>query len=247
MPVSRVLGVDFTSIGLNDLLGNVMSGPAGSLQTILTCNVDHLRLLQCNADFRRAYLKAWVVTVDGAPISAYAKWKGLPCPVRLPGADLFEEILKRLKPGQHRPLFVTSSVEVSHRLIARLVALGFCEGDVASASPAFGFEASQQASTELVHAIGRHRPTHVFFGLGAPKSEVWLEQHREELPSAYAFCFGAGLEFAAGLKRRAPAFMRDLGLEWAWRVMSEPNRLAVRYVKGASFLLRLLVGRRHHD
>jgi len=81
----------------------------------------------------------------------------------------------------------------------------------------------------LAEAIREHGTTHLFFGLGAPKSEVWIHENRHLLGDTYALAVGASLDFYVGLRKRAPIWMRNYGLEWSWRVMMEPRRLFKRY------------------
>ena len=62
----------------------------------------------------------------------------------------------------------------------------------------------------MARQIADHGTTHLMMGVGSPKSEVWVHQHRHSLGDLYAFGFGAGLDFLAGTQRRAPVFMRRI-------------------------------------
>jgi N-acetylglucosaminyldiphosphoundecaprenol N-acetyl-beta-D-mannosaminyltransferase len=77
-------------------------------------------------------------------------------------------------------------------------------------------------------------------GLGAPKQELWVHQHRDKLAAKVALCVGATIDFLAGEKSRAPRWMQRVGLEWFYRVASEPKRLAARYARDAWIFPRLL-------
>lgn len=246
METSRIFGVAFSNISSSKLIGETLAGNPSSLRYVVTCNVDHLRLLQDNQPFRAAYEAAWAVTIDGAPIAAFARLKKISAPDRMTGADLTVEIMDALDPQRHRPFFVPSSEEVGKLLTASLIARGFRPEDVSYASPAFGFERDAAGTSELIARIHAHRPTHVFMGVGAPKSEIWLHEHAAELPGCYAFCFGAGLDFAAGVKRRAPVVLQKIGMEWLWRAASEPRRLARRYLTNILFLGKLVLNERRH-
>jgi N-acetylglucosaminyldiphosphoundecaprenol N-acetyl-beta-D-mannosaminyltransferase len=149
-------------------------------------------------------------------------------PERVTGADLTPALLERL-PHRSRPFFVVGHAETAERLRQKLAERGFAKEAVGTACPAFGFENNPQASAALAKTIRDHRATHVLFGLGAPKSEVWIDEHRNELGDVYALAIGASLDFYVGLRRRAPAWMQRCGMEWAWRVGSEPVRLFQRY------------------
>jgi N-acetylglucosaminyldiphosphoundecaprenol N-acetyl-beta-D-mannosaminyltransferase len=77
-------------------------------------------------------------------------------------------------------------------------------------------------------------------GLGAPKQELWVHQHRGELRAKVALCVGATIDFLAGERNRAPLWMRHAGLEWLYRVLGEPRRLAARYARDAIIFPRLV-------
>jgi N-acetylglucosaminyldiphosphoundecaprenol N-acetyl-beta-D-mannosaminyltransferase len=69
--------------------------------------------------------------------------------------------------------------------------------------------------------------------LGAPKQELWVHAHANCLQAKVALCLGATIDFLAGEKRRAPRWMRRVGLEWLHRLGTEPRRLSKRYVRDA--------------
>jgi len=207
-----------------------VSAPVGQGAALLvTMNLDHVVQLRTNAAFRAAYDRAWVVTIDGAPVFKYAKLRGLTTPERCPGSDLLVKLVDRLRPGVHRPYFIVSRDETGERLVALLVARGFEAGAVGFASPAFGFEKDPVQSEALCKQIREHGTTHLIVGVGAPKSEIWVDQYRGELGDLYACGFGSGADFLVDVAKRAPKLFRRMGIEWLWRVGSDPRRLWRRY------------------
>jgi N-acetylglucosaminyldiphosphoundecaprenol N-acetyl-beta-D-mannosaminyltransferase len=202
--------------------------PGEGARLLATANVDHISNLVRNARFRAAYQHAWVATADGMPVYLYARLRKGGVPGRVTGADLTSVLLDRL-PAWGRPFFVVGSAETAKRLRSKLTTGGIRDDAIGIACPPFGFENDPAASTALAKAIRDHRTTHVLFGLGAPKSEIWIHEHRRCLGDVYALAIGASLDFYVGLRRRAPVWMQRGGLEWAWRVGSEPVRLFRRY------------------
>ena len=227
-----VFGVSLSPLTRAELVRAVMA-PApvgGGAQLIATLNLDHVVRLQSDAAFRGAYARAWAATADGAPVFLYARLRGGAPPERAPGADLLADLAQAWAPGRHRPFFVCSRAEVGRGMTARLAERGFARGTVGWAVPAFGFEADVAGSAALVGAIRAHRATHLVMGVGAPKSEVWVDRRRAELGDLWAFGFGSAADFLTGAARRAPPAWREAGLEWAWRLASDPRRLARRYL-----------------
>jgi N-acetylglucosaminyldiphosphoundecaprenol N-acetyl-beta-D-mannosaminyltransferase len=157
---------------------------------------------------------------------------------------LFAVLFERLRPGLDRPFFVPSSKAIGDRLAQDLVARGFEPTAVAYNSPPHGFELDLDRGDRMVAEIQAHETTHLFMGVGAPKSERWVAQHLQVLPPAHIFCVGAALDFTAGAKTRAPAWLGQFGLEWLHRLLSEPSRLLPRYAADAAVLAKVLAGRK---
>jgi N-acetylglucosaminyldiphosphoundecaprenol N-acetyl-beta-D-mannosaminyltransferase len=234
----NLLGFDFTTWNEDVMLAALMApAPRGEgLQLLVTANVDHIVRLTKDAEFRDAYRTAWKAVVDGMPVLLYARLRGAPIPGRVTGSDLFPKMLRRLSPDRHRLLFVCADEETAIRLNERVRELGFT--DHLSITAPMGFETNEAFGTWLTTLARKQQTTHLFLGLGAPKSEKWMSQHRHELPDCYGLAFGAALQFFAGTKKRAPWLVSKIGLEFLWRAASEPKRLAKRYfISSWPFLL----------
>ena len=181
---SAIFGLEFSPMTRAELASKVTKEavPAGAgPRSIYTANLDHIVQLRRNPKLRRAYHKAWAVTADGMPVFLYAKIRGLCLRTRVTGADLFGDILASLKPNTHRCFFVASSSETAQLLVNWLLAHGFDRTSIDYDVPPRGFENDAAYSADLAMRIGAHAATHLFFGVGAPKSEIWIDEHRETL------------------------------------------------------------------
>ena len=101
----------------------------------------------------------------------------------------------------------------------------------------------------MVERINAARPDIIWVGLSTPKQERWMAAHVGRLQVPVLVGVGAAFDFHAGVKRRAPRWMQRTGLEWTHRLISEPRRLAGRYLTQAAWLARLLITdgfRRNH-
>ena len=247
---SAIFGLEFSPMTRAELASKVTKEavPAGAgPRSIYTANLDHIVQLRRNPKLRRAYHKAWAVTADGMPVFLYAKIRGLCLRTRVTGADLFGDILASLKPGTHRCFFVASSSETAQLLVNWLLAHGFDRTSIDYDVPPRGFENDAAYSADLAMRIGAHAATHLFFGVGAPKSEIWIDEHRETLGDCYILCAGAGLDFFVGTKKRAPRTFQRMGFEWLWRFSSEPQRLFRRYfIDSWAFIAAIGEDIRHH-
>lgn len=239
-PTARLFGLDFFVGQRAALVDALVGAPTDAMRLVVTCNLDHLYLLENDAEFDRAYRGAWVATVDSRPMRVAAKLLYGIEPPLITGSDLFPELLDRLDPAQHRAFFVCSEQIVADRLVTHMAARGFGADAIGTAVPPFGFERDETLTATLVEAITRVAPTHLFMGVGAPKSEKWVLRHRDALPPAYVFGLGASLDFVAGVKQRAPVWVQRMGMEWAHRMVQEPGRLVGRYARdGVAFTRRV--------
>jgi N-acetylglucosaminyldiphosphoundecaprenol N-acetyl-beta-D-mannosaminyltransferase len=91
------------------------------------------------------------------------------------------------------------------------------------------FEAlSPEEDQAIVKEINESDVKMLFVGLGCPKQEIWMAEHRDRV-KAVMIGVGAAFDFHAGLKRQAPKWMQKIGLEWLFRLFTEPRRLWKRY------------------
>jgi N-acetylglucosaminyldiphosphoundecaprenol N-acetyl-beta-D-mannosaminyltransferase len=96
--------------------------------------------------------------------------------------------------------------------------------------PPYGFDQDEPENRRAVEAVRSAEPDILFVGLGSPKQELWIARHMEELAIPVSIGVGISFSFTAGQVRRAPKWMRRVGLEWLHRLFSEPRRLWKRYL-----------------
>jgi N-acetylglucosaminyldiphosphoundecaprenol N-acetyl-beta-D-mannosaminyltransferase len=202
-------------------------GEGGS---ILTVNVDILRSLSRNTELAALAEESEIVVADGMPLVWAASLAGYTVPERVTGASLVSTLAEAAA-GSSRSVFLVGGEpgvpEAAGRaLVERFPGLRIAGTD----SPPFGFEKDPQQLAALVDRIAAARPDLVLVGLGFPKQERLIARLRPLLPGAWMLGCGAGIPFAAGQFRRAPAFLQRIGAEWLHRLLLEPRRLARRYL-----------------
>jgi N-acetylglucosaminyldiphosphoundecaprenol N-acetyl-beta-D-mannosaminyltransferase len=199
---------------------------------VATLNLDHLVKLRCNSRFRAAYAMHDFVTADGFPIVWAGRIAGLAV-VRTTGSDLVEP-LAALAAQRGWGVALIGSTEpgisaASARLSAAYPGLRIClERSPAPEFDCFGPEADRLA--ESVRDFGARL---CFVALGAPKQEVFSARLKAVAPSVACFSIGAGIDFISGHQTRAPKIIRQMCMEWAWRLISNPRRMLVRYLNCA--------------
>ena len=214
----------------------VESGAGGS---IFTPNVDHIVLAEDDPDFREAYAQASVVLVDGMPVLWASRLLGDPLPEKVSGADLVEPLLRRAAARGWRTYLLGGEPGAAREAMERLAARG-------PVPPVVGIDDGRVALEDtpeqraVVARVAAARPQLLLVATGAPKQERWILRNRAALGPVVAAGIGAGLDFLAGQKRRAPAWMSRVGLEWAYRLSQEPGRLWRRYLLNDPRFLAIL-------
>lgn len=231
MSSRRIFGLNISPLTASQIADKVVDvpTPGGRLGLIVTPNIQHVALLHGNPAFRQAYDHAAEIVCDGFPVHYYAKLRGAPSPGRVTGCDIAMDIMhRRTFPARHRFFFVVDNEAAAAAIRAWAEERGLA-GQTQTAVPDFGFETDAARSDALVDAIRAHDTTILFMGLGAPKSEVFVEAHRDRLPACWALCVGQAVKMALGLTPTPPGLVKALNLEWAWRMALEPRRMIGRY------------------
>lgn len=148
---------------------------------------------------------------------------------RVCGADLMEEVFLQSTEAASNKHFLLGGSQQTLDILKERLSKKFPQAEIADIySPPFGQwpEDEFERISGKITASGAH---HVWVGLGCPKQETWIAQHKEDLPPACYYGVGAAFAFHAGQVDRAPAFFRNNGLEWFYRLCKEPKRLWKRY------------------
>ena len=178
---------------------------------------------------RRIHNSAGLVTTDGMSLVWLCKLKGNQPVERVYGPDLMLELCGRSAHRGYRHFFYGASPEVLERLVGRLQTRFPGLLVVGTFSPPFRpLTAAEDA--DVVARIREARPDVVWVGLSTPKQERWMADYVERLAGPVLIGVGAAFDFHAGVKRQAPRWMQRNGLEWLFRLLSEPRRLAGRYL-----------------
>lgn len=214
---------------------------AGRGGHIVTPNVDICRIAAADASLMELVCAAELVVADGMPLVWAARVLGTPLPERVTGADLLWG-LSELAARRGWPVYLLGGPpgapqQAADRLTGRYPALRVCGAH----APPYGFDTTRAGRDLVRRKLIAARPRLVFVGLGFPRQDRLIAGLRDGLPGAWFLGCGAAIAFAAGRVPRAPEWMRRAGLEWAFRLGSEPGRLARRYlVDDLPFAARLL-------
>jgi len=204
---------------------------SGAPAMVVTPNSDHIVKLESDAAFRAAYDHADVVVADGMPLVWASKLLREPLKERVTGADLMPRLCGEAASHGLKVFILGGRDGVPQRAALRLQT-AYPELKVAgSYSPPFGFETNRAQDNAIVQMITDSDADLVFVGLGAPKQELWIDQHLASFRKGVFLGIGAAVDFCAGNVSRAPHWMQTTGLEWMYRWSQDPSRLTTRYLK----------------
>jgi N-acetylglucosaminyldiphosphoundecaprenol N-acetyl-beta-D-mannosaminyltransferase len=243
-PKVYMFGVHLDPISLVDAVdmirGWVREG--GLCRYVVTPNVDHVVKLQNNPDLLAAYQDASLVLADGHPVVWAARLLGRRLPERVPGSDLVPALFDAEKNEQKLRVFLLGAgpgvaSRAATQIHRRWPGVEVC----GTYSPPLGFEKDEAECEHILQMVSKAHPLVLIVGLGAPKQETWVHRYRERIDAPAALCVGATIDFLAGEKARAPLWMRRARLEWVHRMLSEPRRLAGRYLRCAWIFPQLVI------
>ena len=235
----RVLGVPLAVASLNaDGDAVIASTLAGASAYVCAVNVHSTMEASRDAELMHALQCADLNVPDGVPIVWGMRALGAPEQTRVFGPTLMWEVCRRAAESDI-PIALYGSTDETLAALQVTLAQAFPGLRIADAiSPAFR-PLTDEEDAVMVARLNASGARIVFVGLGAPKQEKWMAQHRGRV-QAVMLGVGAAFDYHAGNIRRAPVWMQHAGLEWLYRLIQEPRRLWRRYLfNNPAFLIRL--------
>lgn len=238
----RILDVDIDNVTELEVLNQLDRG------IVFTPNVDHLLLLEKDAEFLKVYETADYKLCDSKILYYVSRFLGTPIKEKISGSDFFPSFCNYHKDNQAITVFLLGAKEGVARQAQENLNTKLGRKIVVGAhSPSFGFEKNEQECQEIIEEINSSGATVLAIGVGAPKQEKWIYKYKDQLPNIKIFlAIGATIDFEAGNKKRAPKWVTEIGLEWLHRLLSEPKRLWKRYLIGGPIFCWLILKQKLH-
>ena len=222
----NILNCEIDNLTLNEFLEHLQEG------IIITPNVDHLIMLQKDKEFYNLYKKADHVVCDSKLVQLASKFLGTPIIEKISGSDLFPAFYNYHKNNEEIKIFLLGAMngvaqkaaENINNHVGRKIVVDYL-------SPSYGFEKNEQECQQIIEQVNNSSGTVLAVGVGAPKQEKWIMKYKDQMPNVKIFmAIGASIDFEAGNVKRAPKWISEVGLEWLYRLISEPKRLWKRYL-----------------
>lgn len=204
---------------------------------VATANLDFVMQSRRDPELQRILLEADLVVADGAPLVWLSGLFGPKLRERVTGSDLTPMLAEACRDQGLGVFALGAAPGVAKKAMAVL------EGRYPGLRVAGWHSPPQADLLEMDHAdilkrISAAGPDLLLVAFGAPKQEKWINMHFREWNVPLAMGIGGTLDFLAGEQRRAPRWVQRLGMEWCWRMLTNPRRLLGRYASNLSFLAR---------
>lgn len=195
---------------------------------VCICNVHSVVTARHDTEFRKALIDADMATPDGMPLTWMLRHMGFPHQQRLNGPDLMWHYCE-FAVANNESIFLYGSTQDTLDKLQQKLNTSFPSLKIAgSYSPPFR-PLSSEEDAEITSRINSSGANVVLVSLGCPKQELWMAEHRGKI-NAVMMGVGAAFDYHAGTIKRAPLWMQHHGLEWLYRLGSEPRRLWKRYM-----------------
>jgi len=240
LPAVNVLGIPISvlnmEVAVQEILRRAAANRAGY---VCVRDVHGVMRAQDDPELRGIHESADLVTPDGMPLVWICKWWGHSKISRVCGPDLVDEICKSSVSLGLRHYFYGGKPGVAERMASNLLEKNPGLTIAGIDAPPFGPLTTEQDRSYTAKIVESGADI-VWVGLSTPTQEYWMRDHVHAIPGAVLIGVGAAFDFHAGDIRRAPAWMQTSGLEWLYRLFSEPRRLWRRYlVLAPKFVLQV--------
>jgi N-acetylglucosaminyldiphosphoundecaprenol N-acetyl-beta-D-mannosaminyltransferase len=227
--MTSIIGVHVNSTSYSDATENILNW-SRQPESCYVCaaNVHMLMEAYDSPEYNQVVNSADLVTPDGMPLVWLMRLKGQYGQERVYGPALMLHVLEAAARENVPVGFFGSSDQIMQLLVARIMSQFPNLRITYSYSPPFR-EINSDEDVEIIKRINASSARILFVGLGCPKQEKWMAEHRGKVNSVM-LGVGAAFDYYAGAISQAPPWMQKMGLEWFYRLAGEPHRLWRRYL-----------------
>lgn len=235
-PRSRMLNVWVDNLSMKELMQRLDEG------LVWTLNPDHLYHLQRNRAFYDAYRQADFITSDSKYVYWGLGWIGRPIQEKVSGSDIVPTYCAHHAGNPAVKVFLLGAAPgIAQTALEKINARTNSQVVVGAHSPSMKFVSDKAEIEAVIKIINDSGATCLIVGLGAPKQEIWIVEHRHLMPKVKVYMgVGATIDYEAGVVKRAPRWMTKRGLEWVYRITTEPKRYWRRYARDMEYFWLLL-------
>lgn len=234
----NILGMRLDMVQMDDVIKLIEQWILGKNygNYIVISNANDAFISRNHLDAREAVNNSSLSVPDGISLVLLARLYGYNLKRRVCGSDLMLKFLETAQDKGYSNFFYGSSTSTLNLLILNLKSRFPRLKIAGSYSPPFR-ELTTGEEEVVAGMINKLSPDILWVGLGCPKQQLWMFRHKNKLNVPVMLGIGAAFDFLSGAKKRAPAWIRDNGFEWLFRLVSEPKRLWRRYLINGSLFV----------
>ena len=193
---------------------------SGTRHHVMTPNNEMLVESTKNPRFREVLQQSALNLPDSQGLLFAARWRGHDLPERVTGVDTVTALCSQL--NERHPVFLLGAGE---GIAEKAAAILQSRNPRLKIVGTFSGNPRPEYSPDIIKAINVAQPHLLLVAFGAPLQDLWIDEHLPTMSSVrVAMGVGGTLDFIAGVRNRAPAIIRKIGLEWLWRFVQEPSR-----------------------
>lgn len=248
--IGQILGINIISTSTNELLTRVNYFLSHNTKFyIVTPNPELVLMAQDNLKLKKALNEADLPVPDGVGLNYASKFlygKGINI---IPGRQLFLDIVREInkKPGKVFLLggmggeadFAAGKLKKSYNKVK----IESLQGPKLTKNGKPNTEVDKKLEKDAIDRINKFAPDMLFVAFGNPKQEIWINEHLKNLKIGGAMAVGGTFRYISGVSKLPPDFMDRLGLEWLWRLLTEPERFGRVINAVIIFPIRVLLSR----
>jgi len=244
-PMINFFGVPVVNTSMTEAVDWIVTNATGSTRKLMAfVNPDCLNIAWQDAGYRGVLLSADRVLPDGIGIHLGCRMLGVALRANVNGTDMFP-ILCEAAARERLPIYLLGARPGVAQAAADNMVKRFPGLRIAGTRDGFFLPAEEASVVETINGSGARI---LLVAFGVPRQELWLARWRDQLVPPVMMGVGGLFDFYSGRIPRAPVWMRDMGLEWVYRLMQEPGRMWRRYVIGNPlFLLRVRQQAKHPE
>jgi N-acetylglucosaminyldiphosphoundecaprenol N-acetyl-beta-D-mannosaminyltransferase len=236
--VLKVVDVSVTALDFDTQIELMMQWAKGpESRSVCVANVHMLVEAHRNPAFAAILESSDLVTPDGMPLVWMLRWLGNPGQNRVAGLDIMQSLCSRAEEENISIFLLGSHSTILERMKTRFQQ-EFPNLKIAGAEPMPFRPLTDSENDAIAQLINQSGAGIVLVSLGCPKQETWIAMQQNKV-QAVMVGLGGAFPVYAGLKKRAPLFIRNVGLEWLYRLVQEPSRLWWRYTSTIPMFLWL--------
>src|SRR5690554_4490274 len=232
-----VLNVPVQALSMTETLGFIKSRIDDNQFTQhVVVNAGKIVAMQHDEALRQSVLEADMINADGMSVVWASRFLGKALPARVAGIDLMLELVKMAHEHGYKCYFLGARQEVVEKVVDTF-SKEYSSSIIAGYRNGYFKEEEEQIAKD----ISSSGADMLFVAMSSPKKEIFVNKYKQLMNVPFVMGVGGSFDVVAGVTKRAPLWMQNVGLEWFYRLIQEPTRMWKRYLVGNTKFMWLVL------